>query len=85
MSVEIQTISRGTAEEIQSMFKDRNGDVSMSLRNVRLDSRKGDMWMTVDTGFDTHILDIISMRWMTNMGLILVAEGGASTTMLIGE
>ena len=85
MSVEIQTISRGTAEEIQSMVKDRNGDVSMSLRNVRLDSRKGDMWMTVDTGFDTLILDIISMRWMTNMGLILVAEGGASTTMLIGE
>lgn len=83
MTEEIQTISKETAEEIQSMFKDREGDVSMSLGNVRLDSRKGDMWMTVDTGFDMLILKVISVEWMTDRCLVLVVEGGASMMMLV--
>ena len=85
MKDEVQSISRETAEEIQSMFKDREGDVSMSLGNVRLDGRKGDMWMTVDTGFDMLILKVISVERMTDRCLVLVVEGGASMIMLIGE
>ena len=67
MKDEVQSISRETAEEIQSMFKDREGDVSMSLGNVRLDGRKGDMWMPswFDAPVCLHLSDVpASNRYM---------------------